>query len=236
MNLTTAALAGIVGLTTLIFDPEPIAAQKVEMLNSQEVMLDDNNQTMEEQGNGRDFSINGNTNRVRISGETNRLVVLGNNNEIRLDHVGKISLLGTGNHVTYVGGSAAVDPQVEKLGSGNRVEQTKSVSDKSESQKDPGQSTAPAPADKVLSIAENAKDLTKKVDGESIVLSGNSNNAVFQGEADKLTIRGNSNNVVIDRVRQIHFIGNANRVTYGGDSGGRPELRDDGQQNDVETR
>lgn len=85
------------------------------------VVLMLNGQTVNEDGQRKQFVVTGNSNKIRITGDCKSFTLSGSENEVELDRVGSINLIGRANRVTYSGGVDGSEPVVSTVGGNDQI-------------------------------------------------------------------------------------------------------------------
>ena len=226
----TFALTNSVGI-------QPLRAQEADGdLSTGTVgkVIASNHQIVDVQGEGKTFTVTGGNNQIRIKGDCKGLKVIGEHNEIMLDRVDAVTVLGNKNEIAYKSGVTADKPTVKQLGEANSIVQVgigkgTAAAASTPAEKEPVQIPANTDDQQVINLSKS--DKTEIVTKKKVVLQGSDNNLVLQGDLEELEIIGSQNDVIVNRVQRVKFSGPNNDVIY--KEGARPQVTGDPETNDV---
>ena len=89
--------------------------------NGENVVINGSDNTINCKGKSTELSINGSGNTVRFKGTCDTLIIIGADNRARVESVGSISALGSGNRVTWTVASRGKKPDVVSTGQNNVI-------------------------------------------------------------------------------------------------------------------
>jgi len=93
--------------------------------NGENVVINGSENTITCQGESTELSINGSGNTVRFKGTCDTLIIIGADNHAKIERVGAISALGSGNRVTWTVASRGEKPDIVSTGSNNLITKKK---------------------------------------------------------------------------------------------------------------
>lgn len=93
--------------------------------NGENVIINGSDNTVTCEGKSAELSINGSGNTVRFKGTCETLIIIGADNHAKVERVGAISALGSGNRVTWAAASRGAKPDIVSTGQNNVISKTK---------------------------------------------------------------------------------------------------------------
>ena len=93
--------------------------------NGENVIINGSDNTVTCEGKSTELSINGSGNTVRFKGTCETLIIIGADNHAKVERVGAISALGSGNRVSWAAAFRGAKPDIVSTGQNNVISKTK---------------------------------------------------------------------------------------------------------------
>lgn len=175
---------------------------------------------------GKDVYVSGSSNQLTLKGSCGALHVLGSANNIHGDAFSEISIVGSGNIVSYAGKALAVN----NAGSANIVtHRGAGSSDGLADSAEPEESALGSEATEVTGSGRHAEYDCAKIG--SIAVSGSDNVVRLHGVCKNVAVSGSGNHVTFERAGRLRVSGSGNVVRW---TGTKPAVVDEsGSDNSV---
>jgi hypothetical protein len=197
-----------------------------------------NGQTINEEGQGKKFVFTGNSNKIRITGDCASFTLSGSDNEVELDRVGNVNLVGRANRVTYLSALDAAEPTISTVGSDDTVTR-REPAQAAPAQQPPPQTPATAnaapgtrPPGQDLIVNQSGIQLEKEMNGEGVTVNGSGNHLTLTGNVKSLIVYGAGCDIKTTKLGSIVLYGNGNRIFYSSKEG-KPVVTDHGEGNTI---
>jgi hypothetical protein len=168
---------------------------------------------------GKDVYVSGSSNQLTLRGTCGALHILGSANNIHGDAFSEISILGSGNIVSYAGKALAVN----NVGSANIV--TRREAGSSSGSADAAETEESASGSEPIEVTGSGRhaeyDCTKI---GSIGVSGSDNVVRLHGVCKNITVSGSGNHVMFDTAARLSVSGAGNVVRW---TGAKPAVVDE---------
>jgi hypothetical protein len=176
-------------------------------------VLIDSDKTLDLQASGKDVVVTGSRNTIHIHGDIPSLALIGRDNEVEVDRVGTIALVGSQNRVSYLGGLNSDQPTIDRVGADNNVTvrsaqiqpQPSATASSNQTNANPGQS---------LVLNGSNKQRTETVDAQQVTVSGSNNQLTLKGRIEELVVAGSNNDIKTENLGHVTFTGGNNLVEY----------------------